>query len=47
MQNIKALGLPVSEKKNYEIFVLCSYVQLMNPRAGLVLTPGAFYEQTW
>ena len=24
--NIKALGLPVSEKKNFEIFFLCSYV---------------------
>ena len=31
----------------YENFVLCSYVQLMTPRVGLVLTPGAFYEQTW
>ena len=47
IQNIKALGHPVSEKKNYEIFVLCSYVQLVTPRAGLILTPGAFYEQAW
>ena len=46
-QNIKALGPPVSEEKNYEIFVLCSYVQLVMPWAGPVLTPGAFYEQTW
>ena len=47
IQNIKALGHPVLEKKNYKLFVLCSYVQLVTPRAGPVLTPGAFYEQTW
>ena len=98
VQNIKALGLPLSEKKNSkicllcsyaptcephgrtspdprriiwtnlvevhkemlhtkykcsrpssfiveEIFILCSYVQLMTPRVGLVLTPGAFYDK--
>ena len=24
--NIKALGLPVSEKKNFKVFLLCCYV---------------------
>ena len=40
IQNIKALGYPVLEKKNYKIFILCSYVQLLSPRAGPVLTLG-------
>ena len=30
--NIKSLGLPVSEKKNFEIFFLCSYVPTCDPR---------------
>ena len=47
IQNIKALGHPVSEKKNYKVFVLYSCVQLVTPSVGPVLTPGAFYEQTW
>ena len=34
IQNIKALRLPVSEKKNYANFVLFSYVQLVTPTAG-------------
>ena len=29
--NIKALDLPVSKKKNFEIVFLCSYVQTCNP----------------
>ena len=43
--NIKALGLPVSEINNFEIFLLCSFV----PTCGPVLTGGgrASYEQTW
>ena len=47
IQNIKALVHPVWEKENYKIFVLCSYVQLVTPRAGPVPSLGAFYEQTW
>ena len=45
--NIKALGLQVSEKKNFEIFFLVPMFQLVTPGAGPVLTPGASYEQTW
>ena len=47
--NIKALGLPVSEKKNFEIFFLCSspMFPLVTPGAGPVLTPGASDEKTW
>ena len=46
IKNIKALGLSVSEKKNYEVFFLCSCIQFVTPRAGPVLTLGASYEQT-
>ena len=31
--HIKALGLPVSEKKNFEIFFLCSYVPTCDPQS--------------
>ena len=37
MQNIKALGLPLSEK-NSEICLLCSYARTCDPNAGPVLT---------
>ena len=48
MPNIKALYLPVSEMKNFEIGLLWSYVPTCAPppRTGPVLTPGASYEQT-
>ena len=32
-------GLPVSEKKNFEVGLLCSYVPTCDPRGGSVLTP--------
>ena len=40
---MKALCLPVSEKKNFEVYLLRSYVQNSDPGAGQVLTPGASY----
>ena len=46
-QNIKALILPVSEKKNFEVGFLCFYIPLVTPGVGLILTPGASYEPTW
>ena len=47
-KNIKALHLLVSEKKNFKVFLLCSYVSNLSPAgAGPVLTPGASYEQSW
>ena len=48
--NIKTLGLLVSEKKNFEVCLLCSYVLTCEPQGsprGIVLSPGASYEQTW
>ena len=39
LQNIKALGLPLS-KKNSKICLLFPMFQLVNPRAGQVLTQG-------
>ena len=47
ISNIKSLCHPVSEKKNFEDGLLCSYVQLVTPAAGPVLTQGASYEHTW
>ena len=44
--NIKAVGLPVSKKKNFEIVFVLIF-QLVTPGAGQVLTPGASYEHTW
>ena len=41
--NIKALSLPVSESKIFEVFLPCSYVltcEPPSPGAGPVLTPG-------
>ena len=38
MTNIKALDLPVSEKKNFENGLLCSYVPTYDPWVGPVLT---------
>ena len=35
---MKALGLPVSEK-NFEVCLLCSYVQNCDPRAGASFDP--------
>ena len=45
--NIKALIFPVSEKKNFEVGFLCSYVPTCDPGVRPVLTPQASYEQTW
>ena len=48
--NIKALHFLVSEKKNFKVFPLCSYVSNLCPppiHVGPVLTPGASYEQSW
>ena len=41
LTNIKALCLAISEKKNFEMCHLCSYVPTCEPRGGQVLTPGA------
>ena len=47
-KNMKVLGLPVSERKNFEFCLLCSYVQTCDPRGGgQSWPPGASYEQTW
>ena len=43
---MKDLGLPVSEKKNFEVCLLCSYIQNCDPGAGPFLAPGASYEQS-
>ena len=47
IQNIKALGYPVSVKKNYEVFVLCFYVQFVTLQGRASFDPRAFYEKTW
>ena len=47
LPNIKALILPVSEKKNFEVGFLCSYVPTCDPRVGAILTQRASYEKTW
>ena len=39
---MKALGLPVSEKNNFEVCLLCSYVQNCDPRGGTSFDPGAY-----
>ena len=44
---MKALGLPISKKKNFEFFFLCSNVLTCDPGTGPVLTPEVLYEQTW
>ena len=41
MPNIKALGLQISKKKNFEVGLLCFYVLTCDPHLlGPVLTPG-------
>ena len=45
--NIKALRLPVSEKKNFEDGLLCSYVPTCDLRGRTSFAPGASDEQTW
>ena len=47
MHNIKALRLPVSEEKNFENGILCSYIPTCDPSVGQTLTPGVSYEETW
>ena len=42
---MKALRLPVSENKNSEVDLLCSFVLTCDPRGGPVLTTGASYEK--
>ena len=51
-KNIKALHFLFSEKRNFKVFLLSSYVLNLwhpppPPGAGQVLTPGASYEQSW
>ena len=53
-QMIKVLLVLFSEKKNFKVFLLCSYVSNLwppppppPPRAGPNLTHGASYEQPW
>ena len=44
MPNIKALHLPVAEKKNFEDGLLCPMFQLVTPGVGVgstILMPGA------
>ena len=36
---MKALSLPVSEKKNLEVCLLCSHVQNCDPRGGASFNP--------
>ena len=43
--NIKALRLPFSEKKNFEVSFFVPMLELVIPWAGLVLTLGASSEQ--
>ena len=43
---MKAIHLLVSEKKNFEVCLLCSYVQTCDPRCRASLTPAASYVQT-
>ena len=44
---MKVIHLPVSEKKNFEVGVLCSCVLTCEHGAGLVLNERASYEQMW
>ena len=41
IQNIKSLRLPVSEKKNFEDWLLCSYVPICEPRGRASFDPRA------
>ena len=38
---MKAVRLPVSENKNFEVDLLCSYVLTCDPCGGTYLNPGA------
>ena len=44
-QNMKALGLVVSEKKIFKSFTIYFNVKLLTPGAGPFLTPGGFFQQ--
>ena len=44
-QNMKALGLVVSEKKIFKSFPIYFNVKLLTPGAGPFLTPGGFFQQ--
>ena len=44
---IKALSLPVSEKKILKLVFFVPMFQLVTRGVRLVLTQGASYEQTW
>ena len=37
---IKVLSFPVSEKKNFEVGLLCTYVRTCDPRDGVGFDPG-------
>ena len=41
-QNMKAVGLVVSEEKIFYVFPIICLWELMTPRAGPFLTPGAW-----
>ena len=41
MQNIKALGLMVSEKKAFVCFSPCKYMGANDPYGGAIFNPGA------
>ena len=42
---MKGLPLPVSENKNFEVDLLCSYLLTCDPWGGTFLTPGASYKK--
>ena len=39
ISNMKALGLQVTERKNFEVCLLCSYVQNCDPHHGASFDP--------
>ena len=41
----KALSLPVSEKKNFEVGLLCFYVPTCDPQGGVRLTLGNYMNK--
>ena len=45
--NIKALGLPASKKKSFEIFFLCSYVPTCENQGRASFDPRGIQRKTW
>ena len=43
---MKPLGQPVSEKKNFGVCLLCSYVQTCDPRGGVNSDTRGKYQST-